>query len=104
MMLRVKVSFVTVIVWLGAGLAPAADSVRLSVVSQVFSDEGRSLTAVLAKLDEAAAEGADLVLLPQECVLTKAEAVPGPTSAALCVREGDQANPLRHTARRCTRC
>jgi len=63
--------------------AYAADVVRLGVVSQVFSDEGRALPAVLARLDEAAAQGADLVLLPQQCVLTPGEAIPGPISLAI---------------------
>ena len=63
--------------------AGAADVVRLGVVSQVWSDQGRTLAVVLAKLDEAAAQGADLVLLPQECVLTPGEAVPGPISQAI---------------------
>ncbi len=61
----------------------AAGTVRVSVVSQVWSDEGRTLPAVLEKLDEAAGQGADLVLLPQECVRSQGEPIPGPTSDAL---------------------
>jgi predicted amidohydrolase len=61
----------------------AADTVRVGVVSQVYSAEGRSLAAVMAKLGEAAAQGADLVLLPQECVLTQGETIPGPASNAI---------------------
>jgi predicted amidohydrolase len=59
--------------------------VRVSVVSQVFDEEGRSLTSVLTKLDEAASQGSDLVLLPQECVLTDGETIPGPITEALSV-------------------
>jgi len=76
-------------VWLAAALAagPALaaerDTVRLSAVSQVWSPEGRTVEAVTAKLDEAARDGADLVLLPQECVLTDGEPIPGPASDAL---------------------
>jgi predicted amidohydrolase len=66
--------------------APAlrgAEVVRISVVSQVWSDEGRTLAAVLGHVREAAAQGADLVLLPQECVRGQGEPIPGPTSEAL---------------------
>lgn len=54
--------------------------VRISVVTQEFSEEGRSVEAVETLLDEAAHDGADLVLLPQECVLTEGEPIPGPIS------------------------
>lgn len=61
----------------------AADTVRVSVVSQVFNAEGRSLPTVLARLDQAAAQGADLVLLPQECVQSDGESIPGPAANAI---------------------
>jgi predicted amidohydrolase len=67
----------------GAAPPPRSGSVRIAAVSQVWSPEGRALEAVLAKVREAAAESADLVLLPQECVLGEGEPIPGPTSEAL---------------------
>jgi len=57
--------------------------VRVSVVSQRWCDEGRTLEAVLEKIEEAALDGADLVSLPQECVKTDGEPIPGPISNAL---------------------
>ena len=56
---------------------------RLAVVSQRWCDEGRTLQAVGRHLATAAAQGADLVLLPQECVKTEGEPVPGPITKAL---------------------
>jgi predicted amidohydrolase len=43
----------------------------------------RSLERVLQYIDEAAADGADLVCLPQGCVATEGEAIPGPISQAI---------------------
>ncbi len=80
---RPRAAAAAVLLLLTAFAAEAADVVRLAVVSQVWSDEGRTLGAVLAKLDEAAAQGADLVLLPQECVNAPPEAIPGPISRAI---------------------
>ena len=60
--------------------------VRVSVVSQRWCNEGRTLGAVLEKIDEAARDGADLVALPQECVQTEGEPIPGPLSNALAER------------------
>jgi predicted amidohydrolase len=57
--------------------------VRVSVVSQLWNDEGRSLSAVLEKIAEAAADRADIVALPQECVKTDGEPIPGPISSAI---------------------
>jgi predicted amidohydrolase len=68
---------------LAAAPGLAADTVRVSVVSQVFNAEGRSLPAVLATLGQAAAQGADLVLLPQECVHSDGEPIPGPAANAI---------------------
>lgn len=64
----------------------AARKVRVSVVAQRWCDEDRTLEAVLAKVDEAARDGADLVALPQECVKTEGEPIPGPISDALAER------------------
>lgn len=75
-----------VILWavLASGPLARADQVlRLSVISQVWSPQGRTLEAVLSQLDAAAAQGADLALLPQECVDTPGEPIPGPLSQAL---------------------
>ena len=58
-------------------------SIRVRVVSQVFNDEGRTLSAVKEKIQIAAEEGADIVLLPMECVKTDGEAIPGPISNAI---------------------
>jgi len=57
--------------------------VRISVVSQIWSDEGRTLDAVLEKIREAACDGADIVALPQECVKTDGEPIPGRISRAI---------------------
>lgn len=57
--------------------------VRVSVVSQLWNDEGRTLTAVMEKIAEAAHDGADIVALPQECVKTNGETIPGPISNAI---------------------
>ncbi len=61
----------------------ADETIRVSVISQTWSDEGRTLPAVHKLLEEAAAHGADLVLLPQECVRTEGEPIPGPVSRSL---------------------
>lgn len=57
--------------------------VRVGVVSQIWSDEGRTLPAVIEKIEEAARDGADIVALPQECVKTGGEPIPGPISNAI---------------------
>ncbi len=57
--------------------------VRVSAVSQLWNDEGRTLAAVLQKIDEAAVDRADIVALPQECVKTDGEPIPGPISNAI---------------------
>lgn len=58
--------------------------VRVSVVTLPWSDEGRTLAAVLDRLDEAGmADHADIVCLPMECVKTEGEVIPGPISGAL---------------------
>ncbi len=63
--------------------------VRVSVATQVWSDEGRTLEAALERIDEAAADGADLVLLPQECVKTEGEPIPGPISDAIAAKAAE---------------
>ena len=58
--------------------------VRASVVTLPWSDEGRTLAAVLDRLDEAgSADHADIVCLPMECVKSDGQAIPGPISRAL---------------------
>lgn len=71
----------------GSPQAPAGGrKVRVSVVSQLWSEEGRTLAAVLARVDEAARDGADIVALPMECVKTEGEPIPGPVSSAIATR------------------
>lgn len=62
------------------------EPVRLTVVSQAWSPEGRSLEGVLSKIDEAARDDPDLILFPQECVATAGESIPGPISDALAAK------------------
>jgi len=70
---------------------------RVSVVTQLWSDEGRTLEAVERLIDEAAADGADIMLLPQECVRTDGEPIPvgsaprsaGPISEAIAARAAE---------------
>ncbi len=56
---------------------------RISVATQLWSDEGRTIDAVSELIDEAALDSADLLLLPQECVKTEGEPIPGPISEAI---------------------
>ncbi|MBN1420650.1 MAG: carbon-nitrogen hydrolase family protein [Planctomycetes bacterium] len=63
--------------------ADPRDPVRLSVISLAWSPEGRALEAVLGRIDEAARDGPDLILLPQECVATAGEPIPGPIADAI---------------------
>ncbi len=63
--------------------AAASDTVRISVVS-LINDPGRTMKDVLAAIDRAGRDGADLVLLPQECIPGSPEPIPGgPTYQAL---------------------
>ncbi len=62
---------------------------RISVATQLWSDEGRALDAVLDLIEEAALDNADLLLLPQECVLTTGEPIPGPISEAIAARAAE---------------
>jgi len=80
------IATLAILLTISAGLATAAETIRISAVSQVWSDEGRTLPAVLARLDEAAGQGADLVLLPQDCVRTDGEAIPGTIANALAAK------------------
>lgn len=60
--------------------------VRASIVTQPWSDEGRTLEFVLDRLDEAAQAGSDIVCLPMECVKTEGEQIPGPISLAIAAK------------------
>lgn len=79
-----------------------AGAIRVSVAAQAWSEEGRTLGAVLELLELARREAPDIVLLPQECVAGEPEPIPGPTSEAIarkareigayvvgCIRERD---------------
>jgi predicted amidohydrolase len=67
-------------------LSASAQRVRIAVVS-LINDPQRSVREVVAAVDEAGREGADLVLLPQECVPGEGEEVPGgPTYQALAAK------------------
>ncbi|GDY19926.1 hypothetical protein LBMAG56_12710 [Verrucomicrobiota bacterium] len=57
--------------------------IRVTVVCQLWSDEGRTLPAVVAKINQAVTEGTDVIVLPMECVKTDGEPIPGPISRAL---------------------
>ena len=69
-------------------------SVKVSVVclrynlSDLYNccDEERNLPTVCERLDQAAQDGADLVLLPMECVDTRGESIPGPISSAIALK------------------
>ena len=71
--------------------AKRAKSVKVSVVclrynlSELYNccDNERNLETVCERLDQAAQDGADLVLLPMECVDTPGEPIPGPVSSAI---------------------
>lgn len=66
-------------------------SLKVSVVclrynlSELYNccDNERNLETVCERLDQAAQDGADLVLLPMECVNTPGESIPGPVSSAI---------------------
>lgn len=63
--------------------------VRVAVATQIFNDEGRTLQAVSDLIDEAALDHADILLLPQECVLTAGEPIPGPISQAIAAKAAE---------------
>jgi len=56
---------------------------RLAAISLVWDEGHRTLDNALKALDEAAAAGADLAALPQECVYQPPEPIPGPASQAI---------------------
>ena len=60
--------------------------VRASVVTQPWSDEGRTLETALDRLDEAGDVSSDIVCLPMECVKTDGEPIPGPISEAIAAK------------------
>lgn len=57
--------------------------VRVAAISLVWEEGERTLRNVLAALDEAGRQGADLACLPQECVEQPPESIPGPASEAI---------------------
>ena len=59
---------------------------QVSVVTLPFDAQGRSLSTVLERLDEAAAAGSDIVCLPMECVETEGEPIPGPITDAIAAK------------------
>ncbi|MBI2298029.1 MAG: carbon-nitrogen hydrolase family protein, partial [Armatimonadetes bacterium] len=63
-----------------------AACVRLAAMSMLWSDEERTLSKVLEWLGIAKHMGADLAVLPQECVAGPGEPIPGPTSQAIAAR------------------
>jgi len=72
-----------------AGPPPQADPfLRLAVVSQRWCGADRTVEAVRRYVDAAATQGADLVLLPQECVESAGEPIPGPITRALAEAAG----------------
>ena len=67
-----------------AGEAAAPPRIaRLAAISLVWDEGHRTLDNALKALDEAAAAGADLAALPQECVYQPPEPIPGPASRAI---------------------
>ncbi len=77
--------------------------VRVSAITEEWSDDGRTIEAVERLLDEAGHDDADLALLPMECVKTDGEPIPGPISERIaakaaehsmyvvgCIREADE--------------
>ncbi len=59
-------------------VAAPTGRVRLSTASLPWDAEARTLQAALDAIERAACDGADLVALPQECVPTEGEPIPGP--------------------------
>ena len=57
--------------------------VRVAAISLTWEEGERTLGRVLAALDEAGRQGADLACLPQECVEQPPEPIPGPASEAI---------------------
>ena len=57
--------------------------VRVSVVSQLWRDDDRTVEAVRKYVQAAADQSADIIVLPAECVRTDGEPIPGPISQAL---------------------
>ena len=68
----------------GEAPAPAVRRhLRVTVVTQLWSAEGRTLPAVVARVNQAVFEGTDVIAFPMECVKTDGEPNPGPISLAL---------------------
>ena len=74
-----------------------AAGVKVSVVclrynlTQMYNccDNERNLTTVCQRLDEAADDDADIVLLPMECVNTPGEPIPGSISTAIAAKAAE---------------
>jgi predicted amidohydrolase len=75
------------------------DYVRIAVASPCFNppeqydanDEQRTLDAVYARISQAAAQHAQLLVFPAECVKTQGQPIPGPISNAI-AKKADQYN------------
>jgi predicted amidohydrolase len=67
-----RTSFVLAVLWGAAALVQSAPAraARLCAVSQSWAAEDRNLGHVLAILDQAAAQQAEIVCLPEDCVPT----------------------------------
>ncbi len=68
-----------------------AAAVKIATVSLLWSDKERTVPKVLEAMAIAAQLGADVVALPQECVATVGEPIPGPITRAI----AEQAKALR---------
>lgn len=67
-------------------LKQLATVAHLGAASLLWSDEGRTLDRVLDAVTIAKLQGADLVALPQECVATAGEPIPGPLTEAIAAK------------------
>ena len=61
-------------------------NVRVSAVSLVWDTGYRTLDNALRALDEAALFGADVACLPEDCVETEGESIPGPISQRIAAK------------------
>ena len=84
--MRTRRPLLLVATLIGSALAARAElprTIRVSAISMIWRDDARTLPNALQCLDQAGHDGADLALLPMECVLTPGEPIPGPISTAL---------------------
>ena len=70
----------------GEALAQERERIRISSISLVWDEGHRTLDNVLAALERAGRDGADLAVLPENCVDAPPEALPGPISTAIAAR------------------